>query len=564
MIFSITWGKAVGLGIIGILLRLLWAYYQWYASPLWKLPGSERISFWMGEMLQFNREPLLAPQIKWWKKAGKDVDFLHSSTLMGGHLFYALNADFIKRILTARAHRDPLFVKFGLLRGIIGNGLIMLEGEDWHRHRRIIHPCFQLSFIKEQLDAAVAPKVLKLISYWKQAGESQEINIAAHLSQITLDIIGEVGFSHKFNSMDAIAAWAAAKNKNNPKGDNDNKHRACKDEMMALTERLSKGMSLKTLLFIVLKIDFLDREKNDTVRRLNKAVDQVINNARAEAAGVAASKREEEENFNDSEEKKQDPYDRTLDESKYAAKSLLQLLFFARDSEPTSEKFSRTLQQDELRDEIKTFLAAGHETTATWCYWVVFALMKYPDVQQKVYEDICKHAPSNNNEMITLDAMEPMTYFEAFMKEVLRFYAPIPRMFRLNEKEETFRGWTIPPKTMIAIPVLMLHRSEKYWDKPEEFLPERWLGPEPPHSHPYAFLPFSLGPRHCIGYKFAEFEAKLMMCNLIRAFTFQLAPSVRDTDFQFKNGVALKMNSTVMITAKSRERTKQHTGAAEV
>lgn len=106
------------------------------------------------------------------------------------------------------------------LPAIIGKGLLTLEGEEWVKHRRLIQPAFALPFLKQALDASVAPKVDIFLQLWLKAGPNQEIDVATHLAALTLDIIGDVGFSHKCNGIRDMESWAeqAAAAGSNSKG----------------------------------------------------------------------------------------------------------------------------------------------------------------------------------------------------------------------------------------------------------------------------------------------------------------------------------------------------------
>lgn len=188
---------------------------------------------------------------------------------------------------------------------------------------------------------------------------------------------------------------------------------------------------------------------------------------------------------------------------------------------------------------------------STWCYWALYLLSKHPDVQEKVYQNILKH--SSDGQGMTLEDIEKMDYLDAFLKEVLRLYPSVTTLIRHTIKDDTFNGTSVPKGTRINIPILILHRSDRYWDKPMECLPERWMNPDkPPHSHPYAYLPFSHGPRNCLGYRFATFECKLILAPLIRAFKFQLAPSMRNTELKLKTQLSLRSDPSVKVVAQSR------------
>ena len=186
---------------------------SWKFSVLNKIPGPiKETTFrnWLlGVFLQIEREDFMEPHKRWWKEAGVDTQLLHWSGLFGKQFVMVLDADGIKKILTAPSHEaDPAYPKgFKYLARVIGKGLVTLEGQDWHRHRRIIQPAFSINFIKAQLNETVPDLVDSLIKCWK-SNPSSDIDISSHMGAITLDIIGKVAFSHEFNAMKSIEQWS--------------------------------------------------------------------------------------------------------------------------------------------------------------------------------------------------------------------------------------------------------------------------------------------------------------------------------------------------------------------
>lgn len=465
----------------------------------------------------------MQPHKRWWKAAGYDVKMIHSTSLLGRSSVVILDKEIVKNILTAPAGKGtPRFHRQSdFLRNTLGDGLVTLEGDDWTRHRRILQPAFHANFVKESLNAAVPPKVSKLIRCWSLASESgREIDAASHLSALTLDIIGEVAFSHEFHGLRVVEEWSKA---------NDGDIRLAKLDDPFISSLLSSlkpnRMTMILLLLGMAKLDVLINYKHRRMcKMLNQAVDQVIANARQTS------------NTN--------------------TKSLLQLMLVAQDPEDSTTRTKnkgRGLNEIELRDETKTFLLAGHETTSTWVYWAIYALAKHPDVQERLYEDIIKHAPSPVAE-IELNHVEKMEYLKMFLQEVLRLYPPVGMIVRLNTYPETFAGYEIPAETRLVIPPHLLHRHPHYWDDPETFRPERWLNVtnEERERRRFAFLPFSAGSRNCIGQRFATIEAQLIVAPLIRAFRVQVAPSQRDTDFTFTSFITMKTRPDLNIVVQKR------------
>ncbi len=453
-----------------------------------------------------------------------------------------LDADIVKDILYSNYGEWPRFKKnlLGLV-PLLGKGLITLEGKDWQRHRRIIHPSFQPTAIRESLGAFVPKLMSKFIKHWEKA-EGREIDVSTHMSNLTLDIIGEVAFSHNFRAIECIERWI------NQGQDSDYDMIDPVDDkiMMSMAEMFRN--TGRRIVLQILNLSVLDFSTKRVRKTMNAAVEEVIMNARRKLKKSNGSCNSNV-NGTTTHHKTGSP---KASSGEHHHISLLERLLNAQDS--TCKKSMRNrLELHELRDEILTFLMAGHDTTATYCYWAFFALCKYPSVQEKVFQDISEHAPKEKHGEISIDLIEKMSYFNAFMKEVLRLYPPVGVIVRYNMKGETLKGVQVPAGTKFIIPIHLLHRHPKYWENPDELRPERWLGDKHPSRHKHAFMPFSNGPRNCIGYQFAEVEAKLIMAPLIRHFLFHLAPSALNTNFTFTQSIVMKTNPRLKMIATKRD-----------
>ena len=132
-----------------------------------------------------------------------------------------------------------------------------------------------------------------------------------------------------------------------------------------------------------------------------------------------------------------------------------------------------------------------------------------------------------SRQYVSYDDLSKLSYTGLAMKETLRLHPSVPAFTRVMDKDGELSGHRIPAGTLINIGVFTLHNSPEYWNNPEKFNPERFLTKndenEVGYSH-YAYIPFSLGPRHCIGQTFAEFEFKVLMSRFVKAFKFKLVP----------------------------------------
>ena len=362
------------------------------------------------------------------------------------------------------------------------------------------------------------------------AGAEREIDVASHLSALTLDVIGAAAFSHNFDALKSIERWAKADT-------DDPEHSKLEDlddpTIQAFTQ-LFTFTWIGTISF-AFNQPWISRYFNPRTVNGRKALDVGV-----DAVVANAKKKRHEE---------------TAANGRKNTKSLLQIMMEANDDGSMSKKW---LDDTELRDEAKTFIFAGHETTSTWCYQAIYSLCQYQDVQEKVYQDIAKHVKPR--EPITLERVESMEYFTAFLQEVLRMYPPIGAFQRVSTKTESFgTKYNIWPGTRLLVSIYTLHHHPKYWKNPETFSPERWIFDSDEEKEQFfadirfAFLPFSAGGRNCIGQRFATIEAKLILAELIRSFVFQVAPSQSDTKFTLTSFVALKTKPRLKVVLKERK-----------
>ena len=147
-----------------------------------------------------------------------------------------------------------------------------------------------------------------------------------------------------------------------------------------------------------------------------------------------------------------------------------------------------------------------------------------------------------------------MEYLKAFLQEVLRMYPAAGFFTRTTRFTETIDGVTIPAKTRISLSPYLLQRSPQYWDDPETFLPERWINVSESEANRrrFAFFPFSMGGRNCIGSRFATMEAHMIVAALVRAFRFQIAPSQADTDFKLATVITMRLKPSLKIALEKR------------
>ncbi|XP_032897020.1 cytochrome P450 3A8-like [Amblyraja radiata] len=177
----------------------------------------------------------------------------------------------------------------------------------------------------------------------------------------------------------------------------------------------------------------------------------------------------------------------------------------------------KALTDTEILAQGFTFIFAGYETTSNTLSYVAYSLAVHPDVQKKLQQEIDEAFP--NKAPPTYDGVMYLEYLEMVICETLRLYPPAPRLERICKKDVKLNGVTIPKDTVVVIPAYALHRDPKYWPEPEEFRPERFSKEARETLNPAVYLPFGMGPRNCIGMRFAQLMMKMALVSLLQNLT---------------------------------------------
>ncbi|XP_070390542.1 cytochrome P450 4C1-like [Dermacentor albipictus] len=177
-----------------------------------------------------------------------------------------------------------------------------------------------------------------------------------------------------------------------------------------------------------------------------------------------------------------------------------------------------TLSEDDIMEEVNTFLFAGHETTAVGLTYLLYILGLHQDVQDKVVDEINSIFQGNLERDVTREDASLMKYLECVIKESQRIFTILPIYGRKIEEDFQVGKYVVPRGSTCVILGQILHKDPTYFPDPNVFDPDRFLPENSKGRHPYAFLPFSAGPRNCVGQKFAMTEEKVVVATVLRHF----------------------------------------------
>ena len=202
------------------------------------------------------------------------------------------------------------------------------------------------------------------------------------------------------------------------------------------------------------------------------------------------------------------------------------------------------LTDEQIRDELTTLFMAGYETTSQTLGWLFYRVAKHPEIAATIRAE-AKEVLADR--AIGLPDLAELTYTTNVIKETMRFYPSVWLMVRKNTTADILAQHYLPKQSILLLNVYGLHHNEAYWDKPEEFLPDRFDAANLKNQHPFCYVPFGKGPRLCIGEPFAMMLMQVVVSRLVS--TFECVPA-GDLDVKMDPQITLKPKPGIYIQFK--------------
>jgi cytochrome P450 len=382
-------------------------------------------------------------------------------TLGPVRVFFLSHPEAIRRVLVDNQESYSKRTKdFEAMKPVLGEGLLTSDGALWQRQRRTIQPAFHHTVLDRFADLITRETEETLRSWRTAASRGEALDLAREMSRLTLTIVGKALFGVDLSAeADTVGPAVTLLNQH-------------------MAEDASSILELP---------HWVPTARNRRFRDAKRTVDRQF--------------------FEQASENRTSPGD---------GPDLVGMLRRARDPE-TGEAMS----ERQLRDEVVTMMAAGHETTANALAWTLYLLSRHPDVADALRQEVDS---IGNAGAPTLEDFERLELTKMVLQESMRLYPPAWGLSRRAERADVVEGHAIPAGSFMQIILYLLHRNPDVWEEPERFDPTRFRPERVRNRHRFAYLPFGAGSRICIGKDFAMMEAQLILAMVLKRYRIALAP----------------------------------------
>lgn len=389
--------------------------------------------------------------------ADRHPDGIFKLNLAGRHVVLVYHPDLVAEVCDESRFYKPIDPPLAHVRDFAGDGLFTArDGEEsWGQAHRILLPAFSQRSMK-----AYFPQFLQiaqdLVAAWERG---TDVDVTDDMTRLTLDTIALTGFGHEFRSFEQPEL-----------------HPFLQAMGRALTEAMNRTRQLPAVTGLKRRADAAYRAD---IALMQELVDEVIRARRA---------------------------------SGEKSKDLLGLMLEAAD--PVT---GGTLSDENIRNQVLTFLIAGHETTSGTLSFALHLLLRNPHVLAQAYAEVDRMLPGDT--VPTYETIMKLDVIPRILDETLRLLSPIPGI-GLMAREDTVLGgkYAIAAGQKVAILMRPLHTNAAAWADPETFDIDRWLPEGKAAQHPHAYKPFGNGERACIGRQFALTEARLALALILQRF----------------------------------------------
>ena len=393
--------------------------------------------------------------------SGLQARFGDIAALRQGVSYAVFHPDYIKRVLQDNYSNYEKGARYrAALSPLMGNGLFLSEGPFWLRQRRLAQVAFQ-NVRTAAFDQPMLTCTARMLDAWAvKARSGQPVALRQELVDVTLRITLHIVFSRHADSQMAVLI----------------------DAVQGVNQDVRFGTQ-----FLPFHLPaWMPTPGRLRFKRSLRTIDEFV-------YGLIALRRS----------------------SKHPQADLVDLLLQARDDES-----GEAMTDLQVRDELVTFLNAGHDTVTDAVLWTLVLLAQHPEAADRVRREIASTA---GEAPLSFAALQRMPYLARVFHESLRLFPPAWAFARSAIHADTLGPYRIPAGALVVLSPFVTHRAPQFWERPEAFDPDRFL-PEQAAARPkFAYFPFGGGPRQCIGMGVAMMEAPLILASILQRFDVRLA-----------------------------------------
>ncbi|XP_070074617.1 probable cytochrome P450 4d14 isoform X2 [Drosophila takahashii] len=397
--------------------------------------------------------------------------------MMGERGFMTADPKMIEAIMSSQQtiQKNNLY---GLLTNWLGDGLLVSKGQKWFRRRKIITPAFHFKILEDFVEVFDQQSAIMAQQLHAKADGKTVINMFPVACLCAMDIIAETAMGVKINAqLQPDFPYV----------------QSVKNASATLAERFMNPLQRQDALMRLFYPKVLDK-LNDSVSNMHSFTNSVITERRdllqKSLAGNAPL-------LNDVGQKRR--------------MALLDVLL-------QSTIDGAPLSNEDIREEVDTFMFEGHDTTTSSIAFTCYLLARNPEAQALAFQEIRDVLGDDKSAPVTMQQLGELKYLECVIKESLRLFPSVPLIGRHITQDTMLAGKLIPAHSDVVILIYHAQRDPEYFPEPEKFLPERFSMERKGEINPFAYTPFSAGARNCIGQKFAMLEMKSTISKMLRHF----------------------------------------------
>ncbi|XP_038213205.1 cytochrome P450 4g15 [Zerene cesonia] len=446
----------------------------------------------------------------------------------------------VELILSSHVHIDKAD-EYKFFKPWLGNGLLISTGQKWRSHRKLIAPTFHLNVLKSFIDLFNANSRAVVEKLKKETGE---FDCHDYMSECTVEILLETAMGVSKSTQDRSGFEYAM---------------AVMKMCDILHLRHTKIWLRPDFLFNFTQYAKLQNKLLDIIHGLTKKVikkkKEEFKSGKKPSAVVTEVVEKETEpakttsveglSFGQSSGLKDDlDVDDDVGQKKRLA--FLDLLL-------ESAQGGVVISDEEIKEQVDTIMFEGHDTTAAGSSFFLSAMGIHQDIQDKVVEELDSIFGDSDRPATFQDTLE-MKYLERCLMETLRMFPPVPIIARHLKQDITMpsNGKKVPAGSTVIIATYKLHRREDIYPNPDKFNPDNFLPERSANRHYYAFVPFSAGPRSCVGRKYAMLKLKIILSTILR--NFRVYSDLKESDFKLQADIILKRAEGFKVRLEPRKR----------